>query len=85
MFSDVVVDGTPNLRMSTLPLETRQEESFATHSQERIMGLLGAMIPLKDKVRMIVISFILSGCKINKVWCRMVLISVKHLDTEFIP
>ncbi|PVD39043.1 hypothetical protein C0Q70_01670 [Pomacea canaliculata] len=46
---DVVVDGTPNLRMSTLPLETRQEESFATHSQERIMGLLGAMIPPKDK------------------------------------
>ncbi|KAK7482310.1 hypothetical protein BaRGS_00026438, partial [Batillaria attramentaria] len=46
---DVVVDGTPNLRMSTLPLETRQEEAFATHSQERIMGLLGAMIPPKDK------------------------------------
>ncbi|KAL8625230.1 hypothetical protein ACOMHN_029988 [Nucella lapillus] len=46
---DVIVDGTPNLRMSTLPIETRQDEAFATHSQERIMGLLGAMIPPREK------------------------------------
>lgn len=32
-------------------LEERQEEAFAIHSQERIMGLLGAMVPLVDQVR----------------------------------
>ncbi|XP_071105472.1 zinc finger ZZ-type and EF-hand domain-containing protein 1-like isoform X1 [Haliotis cracherodii] len=31
------------------PLESRQEEAFAIHSQERIMGLLGAMIPSENK------------------------------------
>ncbi|XP_064597879.1 zinc finger ZZ-type and EF-hand domain-containing protein 1-like [Liolophura sinensis] len=30
-------------------LEVRQEEAFAIHSQERIMGLLGAMVPLVDQ------------------------------------
>ena len=57
---DVIVDGTPNLRMSTLPIETRQDEAFATHSQERIMGLLGAMIPPKDKVSCLL--FLLLEC-----------------------
>lgn len=33
-----------------LCLETRQEQAFAIHSQERIMGLLGAMIPQENKV-----------------------------------
>ena len=31
-------------------LELRQEEAFASHAQERIMGLLGAMIPPENKV-----------------------------------
>ncbi len=31
-------------------VEARQEEAFAFHSQERIMGLLGAMIPPENKV-----------------------------------
>ncbi|KAK7112606.1 zinc finger ZZ-type and EF-hand domain-containing protein 1-like isoform X2 [Littorina saxatilis] len=60
---DVVVDGTPNLRMSTLPMETRQEEAFATHSQERIMGLLGSMIPPKDKDPAIESSFVFTDEK----------------------
>ncbi|XP_076459760.1 zinc finger ZZ-type and EF-hand domain-containing protein 1-like isoform X2 [Babylonia areolata] len=55
---DVIVDGTPNLRMSTLPIETRQDEAFATHSQERIMGLLGAMIPPRDKESGLESSFV---------------------------
>ena len=28
----------------------RQEEEFVVHSQERIMGLLGAIIPPENKV-----------------------------------
>ena len=31
-------------------LRQQQEEAFAIHSQERIMGLLGAMIPVENKV-----------------------------------
>ena len=33
-------------------VEARQEEAFAVHSQERIMGLLGAMIPPENKVNL---------------------------------
>ena len=31
-------------------LVQRQQEAFAVHSQERIMGLLGAMVPPENKV-----------------------------------
>ena len=31
-------------------MESRQQEAFAIHSQERIMGLLGAMLPSDEKV-----------------------------------
>ena len=30
-------------------LESRQQRAFAVHSQERIMGLLGAMIPPENQ------------------------------------
>ncbi|XP_050394804.1 zinc finger ZZ-type and EF-hand domain-containing protein 1 [Patella vulgata] len=44
-------DGSKHLlQEGTENLETRQEEAFAFHSQERIMGLLGAMIPLENKI-----------------------------------
>ncbi|KAL3875978.1 hypothetical protein ACJMK2_033871 [Sinanodonta woodiana] len=43
---DDAEDSSKNLlNGSERSLETRQEEAFAIHSQERIMGLLGAMIP----------------------------------------
>lgn len=32
-----------------MPLEKRRERRFAMHSQERIMGLLGAVMPHNDK------------------------------------
>ncbi|KAL5009613.1 hypothetical protein ScPMuIL_011918 [Solemya velum] len=32
--------------------EKRQEEAFALHSQERVMGLLGAMLPQEDKTHL---------------------------------
>lgn len=32
-------------------IESRQMEAFAIHTQERIMGLLGAMIPRDNSVR----------------------------------
>ena len=57
----MIIDGTPNLRMSTLPVETRQDEAFATHSQERIMGLLGSMIPPKEKVGRLFVSASIEG------------------------
>lgn len=38
------------LQGGLLCLETRQEQAFAIHSQERIMGLLGAMIPQDHKI-----------------------------------
>ncbi|XP_041364980.1 zinc finger ZZ-type and EF-hand domain-containing protein 1-like [Gigantopelta aegis] len=38
-------------------LESRQEEAFAIHSQERIMGLLGAMIPIDHKAQVTGISY----------------------------
>lgn len=41
------------LKKGERAIETRQEEAFAIHSQERIMGLLGAMIPQDYKVRKI--------------------------------
>ena len=31
-------------------IQSKQEEAFAIHTQERIMGLLGAMIPREEKV-----------------------------------
>lgn len=31
-------------------IKARQEEAFAMHSQERVLGLLGAMIPAENKV-----------------------------------
>ena len=38
---------------SPAAMEARQEEAFAVHTQERIMGLLGAMLPSKDKVAIV--------------------------------
>ena len=41
-----IVDSNKNLVLGVeQSLECRQEEAFSIHSQERIMGLLGAMIP----------------------------------------
>ena len=34
-------------------IQSKQEEAFAIHTQERIMGLLGAMIPREEKVGLI--------------------------------
>ena len=36
---------------STSSVQARQCEAFGAHSQERIMGLLGAMIPAENQVR----------------------------------
>jgi hypothetical protein len=70
---DVMLDGTPNLRMSSLPIEVRQNEAFATHSQERIMGLLGSMIPPRDKVSEREFSFtecVHTVCSVLFILCR---------------
>jgi sulfur carrier protein ThiS len=46
----LILDGSKDILQEGRSLEQRQEEAFAIHSQERIMGLLGAMIPKDSKV-----------------------------------
>lgn len=46
----IVLDGSKDILQEGRSLEQRQEEAFAIHSQERVMGLLGAMIPADSKV-----------------------------------
>ena len=43
-------------------IESRQEEAFSIHSQERIMGLLGAMIPHDTNVRATLIDIMDKNC-----------------------
>ncbi|XP_071131694.1 zinc finger ZZ-type and EF-hand domain-containing protein 1-like [Mytilus edulis] len=46
---DDAEDGSKDILQEGRSLEQRQEEAFAIHSQERVMGLLGAMIPADSK------------------------------------
>ena len=42
-------------------VETRQEEAFSIHSQERFMGLLGAMIPHDANVSFMILYKVLTS------------------------
>ena len=46
----LILDGSKAILQEGGLLEQQQEEAFAIHSQQRIMGLLGLMIPKDSKV-----------------------------------
>ena len=54
---DDAEDGSKDILQEGRSLEQRQEEAFAIHSQERIMGLLGAMIPKDSKTSLLGVTF----------------------------